>query len=70
MNSKNKDFLKIKQTLRNKSSFLKLNKRKQLPWLNKKLPLKLRKKPLRRKHLKRNKLPSKKLLQRKLKLRN
>jgi len=70
LNSKNKDFLKIKQTLRNKSSFLKLNKRKQLPWLNKKLPLKLRKKPLRRKHLKRNKLPSKKLLQRKLKLRN
>ena len=70
MNSKNKDFLKIKQTLRNKSSFLKLNKRKQLPWLNKKLPIKLRKKPLRKKHLKRNKQPSKKLLQRKLKLRN
>ena len=70
MNSKNKDFLKIKLTLKNKSNFLKHNRRKQQLWLNKKLPTKLRKRPPRRKQLKRNKLPNKKLLQRKQKLRN
>ena len=70
LSSKNKDFLRIRLTLKNKSSFSKLNKHRLLLWHNKKLLSRLRKRRLRRKLSKRNKLLSRKQLLKKQKLRN